>query len=67
MSTCTPYSKMGLADTPEARAQAAELWSEIEPMMWRCNVDFTIMWRQLADVLEVAKEIPADELSATSG
>jgi len=59
--------KMGLADTPEARAQAAELWSEIEPMMWRCSVDFTIMWRQLADVLEVAKEIPADELSATSG
>eukprot|EP00930_Biecheleria_cincta_P000109 TRINITY_DN10022_c1_g1_i1.p1 TRINITY_DN10022_c1_g1~~TRINITY_DN10022_c1_g1_i1.p1 ORF type:complete len:665 (-),score=65.53 TRINITY_DN10022_c1_g1_i1:198-2162(-) len=43
------YKKMGFANPCES---AASLWEELEPLMRRSAIDYTIFWRQLAVVAE---------------
>merc|ERR1740121_1931597 len=43
--------KMGFAS--EGSKDAARLWSELEPLMRRSQVDYTIFWRQLARMAEL--------------
>lgn len=42
----------GAEDGPEAAA-AASLWKDLEPLMRKSSIDYTIFWRQLAVVVEV--------------
>lgn len=47
-------AKMGFAK-PDAPA-APSLWKDLEPLMRKSNIDYTIFWRQLAAVVQISEE-----------
>ena len=48
-------AKLGLPDTGEGRASASALWPELEGLLTRSRADWTIVWRQLAEVALLAE------------
>jgi len=51
--------KMGFA-TKDA-AEADSLWTDLEPLMRRSDVDYTIFWRELATVAELGESDVGDD------
>ncbi|CAE7931948.1 selO [Symbiodinium necroappetens] len=45
--------KLGFASSSEA---AVELWKELEPLLRKSKIDYTIFWRQLMPVLDAGAE-----------
>lgn len=48
--------KMGFSSRERFAARASSLWNELEPLMRRSGIDFTIFWRQLASVADLGEE-----------
>lgn len=52
---CAEAFRRKLGFALEGSEEAAALWRSLEPLMRRSDVDYTLLWRQLAAVLEASE------------